>query len=168
MAQRDPENRPRGLTGGDWILPAAGIAFALYYISTIRDLPWEARANGLLLGSILLGLTVIFFARTALALRARRVTVRFAELVEPRSLLLRRVGLFVLVIGFIAALPYLGFTLTVLAFMVATLLLLGERRPGVVAALSVTVAAAGYLLFIVFLRARLPRGVIESLLAGIV
>jgi hypothetical protein len=168
MAERGPEDGPRGPAGGDWILPAAGIAFALYYISTVWDLPWEARANGLLLGSILLGLTAIFFVRAALALRGRRVTLSLAELVEPRALLVRRLGLFLLVVGFIAALPYLGFTLTVLAFMVGALLLLGERRPGVVAALALTVAAVGYLLFIVFLRARLPRGPIEGLLAWIV
>ena len=52
--------------------------------------------------------------------------------------------------------------------MAAALWAMGVRRPGVLAGLSVAVAAAAYLLFIAALNSSFPHGPIEHLIAGLV
>jgi hypothetical protein len=49
--------------------------------------------------------------------------------------------------------------------MNAAMLILGVRSPRALLGLSAAVAGSGYVLFILFLGTRFPRGVVEHLLA---
>ena len=44
--------------GADAVIPALAAAFAAYFFVDIADLAWEAKANGVLIGTILVVLIV--------------------------------------------------------------------------------------------------------------
>ena len=71
--------------GADLVIPVAGLLFTLYYFSTIINSPWTAQVSAFLIGGILLLLIVIFFVRSALAVKSGEANLRFDPLVEPRS-----------------------------------------------------------------------------------
>lgn len=63
-----------------------------------------------------------------------------------------------LLIIFMLSIDSFGFIAWGLTFMIAVQVILGERRPGMVALLSVIVVAVVYLIFAVLLRVPLPKG----------
>jgi hypothetical protein len=96
--------------GADLVIPALAVAFTLYYFSTIWDLSWEAKADGLAMGWILLGLTAILLIRIATQVARGEATLALDALTVPRRPQLLRLTLVGAVVLFILALPYLGFT----------------------------------------------------------
>ena len=157
MKQRTP-------LGADLVIPALALAFAAYFFVSIADLAWEAKANGTVIGGILVVLVLIQLARIGLRLYRRTGTLRFAPLLAPRDALVKRVGLVVITIAFIATLQWLGLTLGLLLALFASLWLMGARGK----ALYITplvVAALAYLLFVALLQTDIPHGPIERLLS---
>jgi hypothetical protein len=165
----DNDNKDDGkeAVGNDLIIPIAALLFTLYYFSTIWGLEWEARANGMALGFILIALILLFFVRTMvrIARKQARFSFSFGGLAGRGEVLLQRLGLFGLIAAFIVALPYLGFTLTIFLFLVAAMRLLGTRSIKTLLKFALPVAIGGYLLFIVLLGTRLPYGPVEHMLA---
>jgi len=53
----------------------------------------------------------------------------------------------------------IGFILWGLIFMALVQVILGERRPGVIVLISVAVIGAVYLVFVIFLKTPLPKGI---------
>jgi hypothetical protein len=153
--------------GADLVIPALAVAFALYYFSTIWDLGWEAKANGLTIGTILLLLIGILLARTVLRTKRGEATLGMDRLLKPLESQGRRLGLIATIIAFILVLPWLGLTLAIFCFMCATMLVLGVRRPLPLLTTAFSVAAGGYVGFIAILNTRFPHGPIENLLARI-
>jgi len=153
--------------GADLVIPILAVLFTLYYFSTISELGWEAKANGLAIGTILLLLIGILLARTALQVKGGGATLALDRLLKPRESQGRRLGLIVCIVGFIAVLPWLGLTLAVFCFMCATMLVLGVRKPLPLLATALAVAAGGYAGFIVVLNTRFPHGPVENILARI-
>lgn len=151
--------------GADLVIPLLALAFAIYFFFSIRDLVWEAKANGVIIGTLLVALIVAQLVRTGLAIARGRADWRADALWQPRDALGKRIGMVGVTIAFIATLPWLGLTLGLLLGMAAALWAMGVRRPGVVAGLSVAVAAAAYLLFIAALNSAFPHGPIENLIA---
>lgn len=151
--------------GAELVIPAAALAFAVYFFVSIADLAWEAKANGVLIGAILVALVLIQCARTAVRVARGEGDLRLAPLWHPREVLAKRVGLVALAALFIAALPWLGLTATLLVAMLAALRVMGVRRKAVLVSVSCAVAGAAYLLFIALLSSEFPRGPIERLLA---
>ena len=49
--------------GADLVIPALALGFAAYFFVSIADLAWEAKANGVVIGGILVALIVIQCAR---------------------------------------------------------------------------------------------------------
>ena len=72
-----PENgKPaRQAIGADLIIPALAVIFTLYYCSTIWELNWEAKANGLAIGALLLLLVAIFLVKTAVRVKRGEATL---------------------------------------------------------------------------------------------
>ena len=68
---------------------------------------------------------------------------------------------------FIATLQWLGLTLGLLLGMLASLWAMGVRRPKLLIGISVAVAAAAYLLFILTLDSAFPHGPLENLIAAL-
>lgn len=153
--------------GADLLVPALALGFAAYFFTSVADLAWEAKANGLLIGGILCLLALGQLARIALAVLRREATLGMEPLWQPREALGQRVGLVVITAVFIAALEWLGLTLALLLALFLALRLMGVRRPLPLALVPLCVALAAYGLFIAALDADLPRGPLELLLGAL-
>jgi hypothetical protein len=158
-----PRPSPKGEGGGaDLVIPALALAFAAYFFVSIRDLAWEAKANGVIIGTALTFLCVVQVIRVVARIVRGEGTWSLAPLWAPREALGKRLGLVAVTIVFIAALPWLGLTLGLLLGMLVALWLMGVRRKKVLVGISVAVAASAYLLFIAALDANFPHGPVEK------
>ena len=154
--------------GADLVIPILALAFALYFFFSISGLPWEAKANGVMIGSVLSLLVVVQFVRIGLAVSRGEGTLRADPLWLPREALPKRLGMVAVTILFIATLQWLGLTLGLLLGMLASLWVMGVRRPKLLVGISVVVAAFAYVLFIATLDSAFPHGPLENLLAALV
>jgi len=153
--------------GADLVIPMIGIVFTIYYLSTIWNLRWEAKMNGLAVGGVLLMLIAILIVKTSFQVKRGKATLSMGRLLYPLESQGRRFGLIAAIVAFIAALPYLGLTLAIFCFMCATMLILGVRKPLSLLVTAIAVATGGYVGFIVILNTRFPHGVVENILARI-
>ena len=48
--------RDRKPIGQELIIPLMAVGFTAYYFWTVQELAWEAKANGIIIGAILVGL----------------------------------------------------------------------------------------------------------------
>jgi hypothetical protein len=154
--------------GADLVIPLLALGFAIYFFFSIADLAWEAKANGVIIGTLLVTLVAVQLVRIGLAVGQGKADLRTDPLWQPRDALGKRIGMVVITIVFIATIKWLGLTLGLLLGMMASLWLMGVRKPRRVAAISVAVAAAAYLLFIAALDSSFPHGPIEDLVAYLV
>jgi hypothetical protein len=150
--------------GADLIIPALALGFAVYFFVSIADLAWEAKANGVVIGGVLVLLIAVQVFRTAVEVARGGADLRVEPVLAPREVLGKRLGLVAITIAFIATLQWLGLTLGLFAAMVAALWVMGARGK-VLAILPLAVAAAAYLLFVALLKSDIPHGPIERLLA---
>lgn len=151
--------------GADLVIPGLALAFAGYFFFSIADLAWEAKANGVLIGGVLVALIAIQAVRSALELAKGRANLGFAPLLEPRDALPKRIGLVALTAAFIATLPWLGLSLGLFLGLTAALALMGVRNRVALVLVPFAVAAAAYLLFVAALNTDIPHGPIERLLS---
>jgi hypothetical protein len=150
--------------GADLVIPALALGFAVYFFVSIADLAWEAKANGVVIGGVLVLLILIQVVRIGVQLARRTGSLSLESLWEPREALGKRVGLVVVTIVFIGTLKWLGLTLGLLLALLATLWLMGARGKALVI-LPIAVSAAAYLLFVLLLQSDIPHGPIEKLLS---
>lgn len=151
--------------GADLVIPLLALAFAAYFFWSIAGLAWEAKANGVLIGTVLVGLVAIQLARMGRELARGAGDLRLDPLWLPRDALVKRVGMVLLTVAFIAALDWLGLTLSLFLAMAVALRLMGVRKPATILWVSCAVAGAAYLLFVAILDSAFPHGPIEQLLA---
>ena len=150
--------------GADLVIPALALGFAAYFFVSIADLAWEAKANGVVIGGILVGLIAIQLVRVTLRVLHGEASLKFNLLWEPRKALGKRVGMVLVTVAFIATLKWFGLTLGLLLALFAALWIMGVRgKPLVI--LPAAVALAAYLLFVVLLQSDIPHGPIERLLS---
>jgi hypothetical protein len=154
--------------GADLVIPLLGLAFAAYFFFSTTELVWEAKANGVVIGAVLVLLIAAQVGRIALSVRRGEGDLGFAPLLEPRELLWKRVGLVTLTAVFIAGLPWLGLTLSLWLGMLGALYLIGVRSRAVLLWLPLGTAAAIYALFIAVLDAGFPHGPVEALLGVLI
>lgn len=148
--------------GADLVIPALALAFAAYFFFSISGLAWEAKANGTVIGGVLVVLVLIQLVRIGLRLARREATLGFDPLLAPRDALGKRIGLVVVTIVFIGTLQWLGLTLGLLVALYASLWIMGARgKPLYI--IPVVVAALAYLLFVALLQTDIPHGPIERL-----
>jgi len=151
--------------GADLVIPLLAAAFAAYFFWSIADLGWEAKANGVLIGTVLVGLIVVQVGRIVRQLGRGEGNLRLDPLWLPRDVLFKRVGMVLITVAFIAALEWLGLTLSLLVAMVLALAVMGVRSPAKLLGVSGAVAATAYVLFIAILDSAFPHGPVERLLA---
>lgn len=154
--------------GAELIIPVAGLLFAVYYLTSIWNIRWEAQVNGFFLSAVLLVLVAVFLVRTFRRIARGEADLRLGEKLGTPQLLRQRLGLIAITAVFVFVLPWIGFTLSTFLFLLATLLFFGIRSPLTLAVIPLSVAAGGYVLFIVALNARFPHGPVEKLLASII
>ncbi|MDQ5848862.1 MAG: tripartite tricarboxylate transporter TctB family protein [Pseudomonadota bacterium] len=154
----------RSPLGADLVIPALALGFAAYFFISIADLAWEAKANGVVIGGVLVLLIAVQLARTGLQLRRGEGDLSLRPLWEPREAASKRIGMVIITVLFIATLKWLGLTLGLLLALLASLWLMGVRKPVPLVVVPVGVAAAAYLLFIALLQSDIPHGPLEALL----
>jgi prepilin signal peptidase PulO-like enzyme (type II secretory pathway) len=157
----------RAPLGADLVIPALALGFAIYFFFSIADLAWEAKANGVLIGVVLIALIAVQLARLGIRFARGEGDLRADPLWQPRDALGKRLGMVAITVAFIAALEWLGLTLALLLAMLAALRIMGVRKPSTLLWVSSGVAAAAYLLFIATLDSAFPHGPIERLLAAL-
>jgi hypothetical protein len=157
--------KPKAALGADLVIPLLALGFAIYFFWSIADLAWEAKANGVVIGTALIALVVIQSARIALAVARGQATLATDPLWQPREVLAKRLGMVAVTVAFILLLQVLGLTLSLFSAMAAALWIMGVRRLPVLLGIAFAVAAAAYLLFIAVLDAGFPHGPIEKLLS---
>jgi hypothetical protein len=166
MDQQPGSDKPEKQSiGSDLVIPVAGLLFTLYYFSTIINSPWTAQVSAFFIGAILILLIVIFFVKSAIAVRVGKADLRLDHLVEPWSFLPKRLILLALTIAYVYLIQWGGFTLTSFAFLsLAMLLLSGGRNKRLILVLSAVLALTGYLLFILAFETRFSKGPFELLM----
>jgi hypothetical protein len=157
--------REKASLGADLVIPLLALGFAIYFFWSIADLAWEAKANGVVIGAVLIALLVVQLARIAWAVAQGRADLRSGALWEPREVLLKRLGMVAVTVAFIFLLQVLGLTLALFSAMAVALWIMGVRKPSLLLGIAFGVAAAAYLLFIALLDAGFPHGLIEKLLS---
>ena len=150
--------------GADLVIPALALGFAVYFFISIADLAWEAKANGVVIGGVLVALVTLQLIRIATDVVKRRADLSFSPLWEPRDALGKRVGMVLITIAFIATLNWLGLTLGLLLALFAALWIMGARGKTLLL-VPLAVAGAAYLLFVVLLQSDIPHGPLERLLS---
>lgn len=156
--------KPRVPAGGDLVIPALALAFAAYFFVSIADLAWEAKANGVVIGTVLLVLVVVQLVRIGRRVYRGEASLGMNALVEPLDALPKRVGLVLVTIAFVATLQWLGVTLGLLLALLASLWILGVRSRKALVLVPLAVAAAVYLLFVAALQTDIPHGPVELML----
>ena len=148
--------------GADLVIPALALGFAAYFFVSIADLAWEAKANGVVIGGVLVLLILIQLIRITARVLKHDASLAFDPLWQPRDALVKRVGMVAITIVFIATLKWLGLTLGLALALFGALWIMGARGKALVL-IPVTVAAAAYLLFVALLQSDIPHGPIERL-----
>jgi hypothetical protein len=164
MEDKREKGRYRKGVGADLILPLMAAVYAVYYLYTVADFPWEARMMGTFIAIaiwLLVGLMVVL---TALRIYRGEVTLRATGFPKPQSKMLLRLAFIGLTALSIALMPWLGFTLTVMLFLLSGMVLLGVREVKPLVIIPLAAGSVGYLLFIAALDTRLPYGPVEMLL----
>ena len=163
----DSSSRPGGKPGlgADLIIPGLGVALAIYFFATIRDLPWEATANAFAIGAILLLLVSLFVLRIVLKVLRGEATLGFDKLMDRPSAQWKRLGIVAAIAGFVALLPWLGFTLSLFFGMLGAMLVMGVREAKALVGTAFGTAVCCYLMFIALLDSNFPHGPVENLFA---
>jgi hypothetical protein len=156
---------PKVALGAELALPAIAVGFTIYFFYSVNDLVWEAKANAVMIGVVLLALVAVHAIRLVLRARMRGCSPGFEPLLEPRRVLGQRVLVVVLAALFVFLIPWLGLTLGLFLLTGALMLVLRAGSWRLIAATSGIIAVSAYLLFIALLNSRLPRGPVELLLA---
>lgn len=154
--------------GAEFVIPVLALAFAIYFLVSTADLEWEAKANGVIIGGLLLPLLALQFVRGAVALARRRADLSFAPLLQPADALPKRIGMVAITIALVATMPWLGVGLGLFLALSGGLILMGVRGVGHALRVAFAVALATTLLFTVALDSNLPRGPVENLLFRLV
>lgn len=159
MPPTPPDDDERPGIGGELIIPAASIAFCIYYASTILDSPWTAQATAAVVGVVLVVCCLLLFARTGVLLVRRQARLGFAALLEPYHARGRKAGMLALTLAALVAMPWLGFTLTSILFLALCIMLLREGRDwSFVIGFAVTLSVVWFVVFVLIFERRLPLG----------
>jgi hypothetical protein len=165
----EPElgNPPQRAGGADLIIPVLAAGLAIYFLVNTASLVWEARANGTVIGVVLLILVAVQVARVVRDMRRHRASLGFGSLLERSPVQAQRLGLLAIMTLFVATIPWVGTTPGLFVAMLGSMWLLGVRDPRILIGISLVVAAVVYVLFIVLLQSRLPVGPVETFISSV-
>ena len=153
--------------GAELVLPVIALAFAIYFLVDTAELQWEAKANGVIIGGLLVLLLIVQFVRSAIAYTRGRADLSFGTLLQPRDVLYKRLGMMAITIALVATVPWLGVGLGLFLSMTAALITMGVRGYGHAALVAFVVALTCSVMFTVVLDSGLPQGPVEHLLLSI-
>jgi hypothetical protein len=158
----------RPAAGADLVIPMLALGLTVYFLWSVAGVEWQAKANGMIVGTTLLALIAIQVARVGLALARGKADRGFGELFKPRDVLYKRLGMLAITIAFVALVPYVGLAIGLFVALAAALLVMGVRGAKRVIGVALGVAIVSSLLFTVALDSGLPKGPVENLLGRLV
>ena len=167
----EPQHKPRNILP-DCIIPAMALAFTVYYLTTITEVPWISQASAIVVSGLLLLSIIAFVIRSVWRIRQHQETLQIEgtirELLGYRSVILKRVALLLLAIAYVWIIDSLGFTLTTFIFIFSGIILLSSPANWKNAlTVSLSCSVVGYIVFIYLFKTRFPSGLIEHWLKGI-
>lgn len=167
----DQQQKPRNILP-DCIIPALALAFTIYYLTTITEVPWISQASAIVVSSLLALSIIAFVIRSFFRIRAHRETLHFEgafnDLLGRFPTSARRIGLLLLAVAYVLFIESLGFTVTTFIFVFSAIVLLSTLANWKKAlAISASCSVIGYLVFIYFFKTRFPTGPIEVWLKGV-
>jgi len=167
----DSQQKPRNILP-DCIIPAMALAFTVYYLTTITEVPWISQASAIVVSGLLLLSILAFVIRSVWRIRQHQETLQFKgafhHLLGYIPISLKRVALLLLAIAYVWLIDSLGFTLTTFIFVFIGIVLLSSLsnwKNALIVSLSCSVI--GYIVFIYFFKTRFPTGPIEDWLKAI-
>jgi hypothetical protein len=152
--------------GQELIIPGLAVAFTAYYFWTVQELAWEAKANGIVIGTILLALVVILLVRLGWQFSKGQASAR-VTLGGDRETNRTRILLMALMVGFLLALPFLGTSIALAFMLFAAMWLLGGRHWPTLVGVSVVTPLLVWFALIWLLGTRFPAGPFEHLMAAL-
>lgn len=156
--------RDRKPLGQELIIPLMAVGFTAYYFWTVQELAWEAKANGIIIGAILVGLVAILLLRLGIQLARGAASLRISLGGDPATDRMR-MAMIGLVAAFLLALPMLGTTISLTLMLFAGMRLLGGRHwPSLIGA-SVLTPLLVWATLIYGLGTRFPAGPFERAMA---
>ena len=144
--------------------PAAGAGKRPNILLAIADDPGSF-ARAWLTGRIKAEASVFDLLRLRKLLSGNAV-LGFHRLIEPVSILPKRIVLLILTVGYVAVIGWAGFTITSFVFLFLAITALGGRRYGLNLMIAAAFSIGGWLLFDVAFQAQLPAGPFEALMKG--
>lgn len=151
------------------IIPVAAIAFAIYYLSTVWSLPFQAKVVGIYVSGAIGILSLILFVRFARQLMSGRKSLSwhgfFSSPIEEG----RRWGVMAATALFILLMPVTGFVVTLFFYVLTTVLMAGGRerlRAALIIATGITTVA--FAIFILFVKVRFPLSFVDQFLKSLV
>jgi hypothetical protein len=150
--------------GADLVIPALALAFTIYFLVSIAGLEWEAKANGLFVGWLLIALVAVQAVRIGIGYARGQGDFSFAPLVAPRAAMKKRLGMMGITIAFVAAVPWLGLGLGLFLALAAAFAVMGVRGRRHIVVVALVAAVVCAVLFNAVLDTGLPRGPVENLI----
>jgi hypothetical protein len=150
------------------IIPVGAIAFAIYYLSTVWELPFQAKVVGIYVASAIGILSLALFIRFGRELITRDKSFGFGGFFSDPVSEGKRWSVLALTLAFIGLMPVLGFTLTLFFYVFLAVILIGgiaRLKAAIITATCLTTVA--FLIFIVFVRVRFPTTIIDTTLRDI-
>lgn len=142
------------------------LAFSIYYLTTITEVPWIAQASAVLVSSLLLLAILAFAVRTLMRIQAGTEVIRWTGLAIDYRIDLKRAALLILTIVYVWFIEDLGFTISTLVFLFLAIVLLSSIANWKRAALvAVSCSLIGYIVFIFVFETRFPKGPVETFMA---
>ena len=167
----EPQQRPRNILP-DCIIPALALAFTVYYLTTITEVPWISQASAIVVSGLLLLSIMAFVIRSVWRIRQQQETLQiegaFHHLLGYMPISLKRIAMLLLAVAYVWFIDSLGFTLSTFIFVFIGIVLLSSLanwRNALIVSLSCSVI--GYIVFIYLFKTRFPAGPIEHWLKGI-
>jgi len=167
----EPQQKPRNILP-DCIIPALALAFTVYYLTTITEVPWISQASAIIVSCLLLLSIMAFVIRSVWRIRHQHETLQFQgafhKLLGYWPISLKRAALLFLAVAYVWLIDSMGFTLTTFLFVFIGIVLLSSLANWKNALMvSLSCSVIGYIVFIYFFKTRFPVGPIEQWLKGV-
>jgi hypothetical protein len=152
--------------GQELIIPGLALAFTGYYFWTVQELAWEAKANGIIIGAVLLVLVALLVLRLGWRVAHGQASLRVSLGGDAETDRLR-LALLGLIAAFILVLPFLGTVISLALMLAAAMWLCGARHVPSILGVAVVTPLLVWATLIVGLGTRFPRGPFEHAMAAL-
>jgi len=153
----------RRAAGTDLIIPALAVGFTLYYFWTVTELTWEAKANGIIIGGVLLVLVALLLVRIGVQMGRGEASlaIDFGGWTEANR---KRLALIAIILLFLVILEPLGTSISLALMLLASMWVMGARHWPSLIGVAVTLPLIVWASLMVFIGTRLPQGPFEKLM----